>query len=65
MKKLTFRQWEYFVPVTQGMAANCSKDIGRVIDYIDELAVTNDTVKQKELQKQFGFSDLSHFADFA
>ena len=63
--RLTLHQWEYFVPVTRGMPANCSKDVGLVIDYIDELAMTNDTVNQKKLKEQFGFGDLNHFDDFA
>lgn len=58
-------QWQYYVPITEGMPSNCSKDVGRVIDYIDNLAATNNTKGQQEIKDQFGLSDVKHFDDFA
>jgi hypothetical protein len=51
--------------VQQGMPQNCSKDISRVIDYIDNLAKAGNEKQLQSLKNMFGLGDLEHFDDFA
>lgn len=60
-----FRQWQYFVPVQQGMPANCSKDVSKVIDYIDNVLRYGNESKKQEFKDQFGLGALEHDDDFA
>lgn len=62
---LTKLQWQYFVPVQQGMPQNCSKDVSRVIDYMDNLAQSGNEKQIQSLKNMFGLGDLEHFDDFA
>ncbi|GAB7347161.1 hypothetical protein MBLNU459_g3279t1 [Dothideomycetes sp. NU459] len=56
--------WEYFVPVQEGMPANCSKDVSLVIDHIDSVFLNGTAAEQYELKKMFGLQDLEYGDDF-
>lgn len=58
-------QWRYFAPVKEGMPANCSKDINRVVQHVDEVGQTGSDEEKAQLKKMFGLEDLEHFDDFA
>lgn len=62
---LTSLQWEYFYPVQQGMAQNCSKDVSLVIDYIDTVLTGGNATAVQQLKKNFGLENLEHNDDFA
>lgn len=47
------------------MAANCSKDVSKVIDYVDGILLGNDTDAKQALKDKFGLGDLEHDDDFA
>ncbi|KAJ5659501.1 Peptidase S28 [Penicillium longicatenatum] len=57
--------WQYFKPVQEGMAKNCSADVSRVVDYVDKVSKYGTKAQQKELQALFGLEDLEHYDDFA
>jgi hypothetical protein len=57
--------WEYFVPVQEGMARNCSIDVSRVVDHIDLVGATGSDEDKKKLQAMFGLAELEHYDDFA
>jgi hypothetical protein len=57
--------WQYFVPVQEGMAQNCSHDITRVIDYVDTVGANGTNAEKKSLQARFGLGGLEHYDDFA
>ncbi|KAJ5692913.1 hypothetical protein N7462_002336 [Penicillium macrosclerotiorum] len=56
--------WQYFVPVQEGMPQNCSKDVSRVINYIDSVNETGTEKQLLSLQEMFGLGDLE-YDDFA
>jgi hypothetical protein len=58
-------QWEYFTPVQEGMPQNCSKDITRVIEYVDSIGKTGSKHQVQKLKDLFGLGDVEHFDDFA
>ncbi|KAH1658225.1 hypothetical protein KXX40_008634 [Aspergillus fumigatus] len=57
--------WQYFVPVVEGMPKNCSKDLNRVVEYIDHVYESGDIERQQEIKEMFGLGALKHFDDFA
>ncbi|KAJ5935397.1 Peptidase S28 [Penicillium verhagenii] len=57
--------WQYFKPVQEGMAQNCSADVSRVVDYVDQVSAHGTKAQQKELQALFGLGGLEHYDDFA
>ncbi|KAJ5107885.1 Peptidase S28 [Penicillium angulare] len=57
--------WQYFKPVQEGMAKNCSQDVSRVVDYVDRVASAGTKEQQQKLKELFGLGDLEHFDDFA
>ncbi|KAJ5730002.1 Peptidase S28 [Penicillium malachiteum] len=57
--------WQYFKPIQEGMAKNCSADVSRVVDYVDEIANSGTKEEQQTLKELFGLGDLEHFDDFA
>ncbi|KAF4200396.1 hypothetical protein CNMCM8927_003431 [Aspergillus lentulus] len=57
--------WQYFVPVVEGMPKNCSKDVNRVVEYIDHVYASGDMERQQEIKEMFGMGALKHFDDFA
>lgn len=61
---LTFFQWQYFAPVQQGMPKNCSVDLAKVINYIDNVLVNGTVEEQYELKASFGLGALEHNDDF-
>ena len=56
--------WGYFLPVQEGMPANCSKDVSLVIDYMDGV-LTNGTAQEVySLKSMFGLQNVTHNDDF-
>jgi hypothetical protein len=47
------------------MPANCSKDVSKVIDYIDNVLRYGNESKKQEFKDQFGLGALEHDDDFA
>ena len=59
-----YDMWTYFAPIQEGMPANCSKDIGLVVNYMDKV-LTNGTAEMKtKLKTLFGLQALEHDDDF-
>ncbi|PVH97482.1 serine carboxypeptidase [Periconia macrospinosa] len=56
--------WRYFVPVQQGMPANCSKDLSLAIDYMDNILLNGSDDEVLELKTQFGLQNVTHNDDF-
>ncbi|KAJ5390371.1 uncharacterized protein N7496_001439 [Penicillium cataractarum] len=57
--------WQYFSPVQEGMPTNCSRDISRVVNYIDKINESGSKKQVQELKDLFGLGDIEHFNDFA
>ncbi|KAJ5235467.1 uncharacterized protein N7469_004635 [Penicillium citrinum] len=57
--------WQYFTPVKEGMPQNCSRDISRVMEYIDSVGKSGSRHKIQKLKNLFGLGDLEYFDDFA
>ncbi|KAF2421488.1 serine carboxypeptidase [Tothia fuscella] len=57
--------WQYFVPVQQGMPKNCSADVTKVVDYVDQVGYTGSEEEKKAFQTRFGLGNLEHYEDFA
>jgi hypothetical protein len=57
--------WQYFSPVQQGMAQNCSADVAKVIDYVDSVLKTGSDSDKQSLKAKFGLSGVVHDDDFA
>lgn len=47
------------------MPANCSKDVSRVVNYIDKINKSGSEKQVQELKDLFGLGDIEHFDDFA
>lgn len=47
------------------MPKNCSKDVSRVVNYIDQVYKSGNINRQQELKEMFGLGGLKHFDDFA
>ena len=58
-------QWQYFKPVQEGMPQNCSLDVSRVVDFIDEVNKNGTDRQRQHLKEMFGLGDLEYFDDFA
>jgi hypothetical protein len=56
-------QWQYFVPIQQGMPKNCSKDVNLVIEYMDHVFTHGNESEQLALKKKFGLEYLKHGDD--
>ncbi|KAI9927094.1 hypothetical protein MW887_003477 [Aspergillus wentii] len=57
--------WQYFYPIQQGMAQNCSKDVSLVAEYIDHVGKTGSAKEQQDIKELFGLGALEHYNDFA
>ncbi|PYH99305.1 endoprotease endo-Pro [Aspergillus ellipticus CBS 707.79] len=57
--------WQYFYPIQQGMAQNCSKDVSLVAEYVDKVGKTGNITEQQSLKELFGLGALKHYDDFA
>ncbi|KAL1612112.1 hypothetical protein SLS60_000335 [Paraconiothyrium brasiliense] len=57
--------WQYFLPVQQGMPANCSKDVSLVVDHVDAIGTNGTEEEQHALKDLFGLAGVTHFDDFA
>lgn len=56
--------WAYFLPVQEGMAKNCSKDVNLVIDYMDNILNNGSASEVKQLKSMFMMEDIEHNDDF-
>ncbi|OJJ42845.1 hypothetical protein ASPZODRAFT_75976 [Penicilliopsis zonata CBS 506.65] len=59
-----YNYWQYFVPIQEGMAKNCSTDVGKVVEYLDQVYKDGDVARQQELKEMFGLGELEHYDDF-
>lgn len=60
-----FDYYEYFVPIQEGMAQNCSRDVALVIDYVDSVLTSRNETAILELKTMFGLQGIEHNDDFA
>lgn len=63
-KIVNVTQWQYFTPVQEGMAVNCSKDVSLVIDYIDSVLLHGNASEKYALKAKFGLGPVEHDEDF-
>lgn len=47
------------------MPANCSSDVSMVVDYIDNVLLSDDMAAKQALKEKFGLGGLEHDDDFA
>ena len=47
------------------MPKNCSKDVSRVVNYIDKINQSGSDKQVQQLKEMFGLGDIEHFDDFA
>lgn len=47
------------------MPQNCSRDVSRVVNYIDKVNESGSEKKLQQLKEMFGLGDIEHFDDFA
>lgn len=47
------------------MPQNCSKDVSRVVDYIDQVNLSGNKTELQALYNLFGLSGIDSFDDFA
>jgi hypothetical protein len=57
--------WSYFLPIQNGMAKNCSRDLARIVAHVDDVIASGNASELAILQKSFGLQDLHHVDDFA
>ncbi|MCJ1433440.1 hypothetical protein MMC27_002800 [Xylographa pallens] len=57
--------WQYFYPIQQGMAQNCSSDVSLVIDHIDGVLKNGSKTEIQKLKTMFGLEHVEHNDDFA
>ncbi|PSR81934.1 endoprotease endo-Pro [Coniella lustricola] len=57
--------WQYFKPVQEGMPANCSSDVQKVISYVDSVLTGDDADATQALKEKFGLGGVTHNDDFA
>ena len=58
-------QWEYFVPETEYMPANCSTDLQLVIEHVDSVLNTGSAEDVTDLKSMFLLENVTHNVDFA
>lgn len=58
-------QWQYFAPVQEGMPANCSADVSKVIEHVDSILLGDDDEAKQALKEKFGLGAIEHDDDFA
>jgi hypothetical protein len=56
--------WTFFEPIRKGMPQNCSTDLARVVDYIDEQIAAKNTTEVTRIRSEFGLLHLLHEDDF-
>ncbi|PQE15701.1 disulfide-isomerase erp38 protein [Rutstroemia sp. NJR-2017a BBW] len=56
--------WQYFYPVQDGMPKNCSADINRVINYMDNILMHGNKTAKTALKTMFGLETVQHDDDF-
>ncbi|KAK7053371.1 hypothetical protein VNI00_003997 [Paramarasmius palmivorus] len=54
--------WQYYEPIRQNMPQNCSADIQRVIEFVDETFANGTQTQIREVKANFGLQGLE-FAD--
>ncbi|KAI3393116.1 hypothetical protein diail_4715 [Diaporthe ilicicola] len=57
--------WQYFAPVQEGMPANCSADVSKVIEYVDGILLGDDDEAKQAIKEKFGLGAIEHDDDFA
>ncbi|KDQ19648.1 hypothetical protein BOTBODRAFT_444845 [Botryobasidium botryosum FD-172 SS1] len=57
--------WSYYEPIRQNMPQNCSADIERVIEYVDQTFASGSSSDINALKARFGLSNVTHLDDAA
>ncbi|KAJ3970306.1 serine carboxypeptidase S28-domain-containing protein [Lentinula raphanica] len=57
--------WGYFEPIRENMPANCSADVGAVIEHLTEIFEGNNTSAIQEIKDNFGMGSVEHLDDAA
>jgi hypothetical protein len=57
--------WASTIQIAENIAQNCSKDIGKVVDHIDDIGVNGTQKEQRDLKTVFGMEAIEHYDDFA
>ncbi|KAK2596556.1 hypothetical protein N8I77_013441 [Diaporthe amygdali] len=57
--------WQYFAPVQEGMPANCSADVSKVIEHVDSILLGDDEEAKQAIKEKFGLGAIEHDDDFA
>ncbi|KAK0716778.1 serine carboxypeptidase S28 [Lasiosphaeria miniovina] len=57
--------WSYFLPIQKGMPKNCSTDISRIVEHVDNVLDSKNETAICDLKKRFGLDELGHADDFA
>ena len=57
--------WEYFRPIKEGMAANCSADVQAVIAHIDSVFTGKNQKAIDTILEMFNMTSLSNHLDDA
>ncbi|KAJ9136619.1 putative serine protease EDA2 [Pleurostoma richardsiae] len=56
--------WQYFYPIQQGMPKNCSTDVAKVMEYVDNILKSGTTEQKQALKDKFGLGGVVHDSDF-
>lgn len=57
--------WQYFEPVRLGMPQNCSTDVTKVVEYVDNILMTGSDDDKFAIKKKFGLETVEFDDDFA
>lgn len=57
-------QWQYFVPIQEGMPKNCSKDLARLVEHVDRVLASGYEKTKQQLKDKFQVGSLQD-DDFA
>ncbi len=57
--------WQYFAPVQQGLPKNCTSDLEKVIEYVDNILIHGSHKDRHQLKVKFGLGRIDHLDDFA
>jgi len=57
--------WGYFYPIQQGMPRNCSRDLERIVDYVDTILIHGSEEEKLQLKQKFLLGELEHDDDVA
>ncbi|EAU84205.2 endoprotease [Coprinopsis cinerea okayama7 len=59
----TLDYWEYFEPIRQAMPQNCSADVQRVVEHLDDVFRSGNQSAIEDVKANFGLSELAKMED--